>query len=930
MRYKIFKPFFNNLIKKYGERDLLRLNDIKSDLLRNNLYNQLLYYLENDYIRVIYKEFTSFKEMNQEQDKNDNIFSIFLKNIEMDEYIEYIDNKYPLLKKNSSKKIHDYIDLVCEIYNNFLLDKKNIEKNIFEKCGELIDIYVMQGDIHNGKSACKVVTENSSFYYKPINSLNMELFYDVLDLITGNIKELDIKKIKYFSRDTHTWLEEIKYETCFEIDEVKKYYYLSGIYLMIFYIFSSYDMHFENIISNKSTPVIVDFETIAHASTTKSEYDNDFKEVINSILNSAFIPYINDNGAFDINLSGILSETDVSENNESYIYTVDDKYGIKLEKYKSCFYVENQVSLNNENVLEKYITLEEIRKLIRSGFEYASNVIIDNKDKLESIALLYMKNEKLELRQLLRPTQVYHQFIESCKHPDILISEKKQDEILIILESNFTPSSYGYIRVEEEISKLKEGYIPKFYSLGYSKDLYSDGKIICKDYFVESALEMVIKKIRSLDYNQIKYQMRFIDLSILTLEKSDSFGKTTVLKNKKGDIDVKYIKDIIYDLIDDIDNSTIDYGNNFKSIFGPHLTDKKNMWRLRDFSVDIYEDGGVILLLAYYGYTFNCNKSIDLAINLLNYINLFKDDQRITNNSIFTGKGSLLYLNYNLYKVLDKIDIYKINSNEYKQIYYDIANNLLDKIIEKEFDSEDFDFMGGAISSIYFIAKTYLDYSENYEGIKSKLGEITEKIKLEFKYEWINKFGYAHGITGIVVCLSVLYKVTNESDLLIIIKNLLEKENNILMENMVDLNNSWCKGISGILLGRNLCVENILISESKKEIEIKEIEIKDLALRFNDYLYNEKYEELIFNESNLCLCHGLYGNIEVLLRLGAKDKFKEKIYKKYFDSFDNINWVDSLNIPINTFMLANTGIAYVLLEIFYDNIPSILSLDIFE
>ena len=81
---------------------------------------------------------------------------------------------------------------------------------------------------------------------------------------------------------------------------------------MIFYILGSYDMHHENIISSGSTPVIVDFETLFNAQLSRIHEKSNFKDNANTVINSAFIPFVNERGAFDVNLSGILCKTEKS------------------------------------------------------------------------------------------------------------------------------------------------------------------------------------------------------------------------------------------------------------------------------------------------------------------------------------------------------------------------------------------------------------------------------------------------------------------------------------------------------------------------------------------------------------------------------------------------------------------------------------------
>nr|WP_242957433.1 type 2 lanthipeptide synthetase LanM [Clostridium perfringens] len=728
------------------------------------------------------------------------------------------------------------------------------------------------------------------------------------------------KKVKFYSKDYYSWVEEIEYKTCENIKEVEEYYVLSGVYLCIFYILSSYDMHFENLISNASTPVIIDFETLSYAPRKDVLEKNNFKNIVDSILNTSFIPYINNSGVFDVNVSGILSESDTS-NTEQLIYTFDMLEGFKTKKVKSCFYINNQVSLNNLNVIDKEISLDQIRILLREGFYNSSNIILNNTQHIKTIIETYMNNNSLQLRQLLRPTQVYYEFIKACKNPEALKSSINRDKILMILQNNFVPTDFGYLRIEEEIKNLEKEYIPKFYTYGNSTDLYSNGNIICKDYFRETALDQALKKIDKLNKEQIDYQARLIDLSILTLTDKDKFGKTTVLNKPLQDekINNQFVHNIITEIMSELNKSVIWYNDEINSMFVPHLSDTKRMWNLNEIGLNLYEDGGIIMLFAAYGYSYNDINSIETSAKLINYLNILKDDPKIENQSIFTGKGSLLYLNYNIYKIIKNLNIKNLKCNEYKKMFTLIADNLLDVSLEKELSKADFDFLHGIISSIYFICNTCLDDKDLKDHFSDKLNILSEKIVQNINCDWFNEFGYAHGITGTILCLSSLYRICGNDALLNLIISLAEKENTLIeKEEINDISTSWCRGINGIILGRTLCFENI-----NDLTNTEENQIKNIILKFD----KDMFKFNMFNDNNLCLCHGIYGTIEIANKLKLDS---DLMYKKYFNSFKDLIWVDSLNIPINTFMLANTGIAYVLLELVNKDIPSILSLDTFK
>lgn len=832
--------------------------------------------------------------------------------------------KYPLLKDGLKRSIHDYCNYIIEIYKNYNKDRSNIEKNILNDPGEITDICPFQGDIHNGRSASKIITQKGVLYYKPTNAKTLELFYKVLNLLKSSLSSIDFYQIKYYSTESYMWMGEVKSETCKSIEEVKDYYYRSGVYLFIFYLLSTYDMHYENIISSPQGPIIIDFETISLAPTIPIIEKNNLKEPTNSVLNTAFIPYINDNGAFDINLSGILSHSIISERDEGYYYIANKENGFQLKKGKAYLNVESEITLNNKSIINKYLSLEEIRIILRKGFEDTANIAINLKDKITSIYETLLLNKDILIRQLLRPTQVYHKFVEASKHPDILKSEDKLAELLLILEDNFTPSQHGYIRVQEEIEQIKKHYIPVFHAHSNSKDLYSDNKIICTNYFTETIYNSLLRKLDKLNKEQIDYQLNLIDYSILTLTTQDDFVDTVNLNeiDESEKINQNSIDNCIKELINKINKNVIYYDQDLATVLNPHITKNRIIWRIKESGVNLYEDGGIILLLSYYGFHKKQKQYLDTALKFLNYMNMTRNN---TNNfSVFSGLGSLIYLNHNISTLIKDDAEYKKLSKQYKSINDEIISLILDKANSCEFHKQDFDFLNGILSSIYLICKLYLDDKERYADIRTKLGEIKNKVIESFNEDWFNEIGFAHGITGVAVSLSMIYKVTEDTRILHCINTIIEKENKFLLDiGISNIPDTWCRGMTGIILGRELIYKNLCNNTNISRL-------KNSIMTFN-----EKYLENIlrnsgFNNKNYCLCHGIFGNLEILRKINHNGKYNKILYKKYFNSFKDLKWIKELNVPIDTFMMGNSGIAYVLLELSNKSIPSILSLDLLK
>lgn len=121
----------------------------------------------------------------------------------------------------------------------------------------------------------------------------------------------------------------------------------------------------------------------------------------------------------------------------------------------------------------------------------------------------------MKVRQLLRPTYTYSKFIDESHKPCCERTKENREALFDILRENFkSDAKYGTTRLEYEISEMKRGNIPIFYSEFCKNDLFADGRIICPGYYQFSAKETILEKLLHLDETTIKYQERLIAMSI--------------------------------------------------------------------------------------------------------------------------------------------------------------------------------------------------------------------------------------------------------------------------------------------------------------------------------------------------------------------------------------------------------------------------------
>lgn len=172
-----------------------------------------------------------------------------------------------------------------------------------------------------------------------------------------------------------------------------------------------------------------------------------------------------------------------------------------------------------------------------------------------------------------------------------------------------------------------------------------------------------------------------------------------------------------------------------------------------------------------------------------------------------------------------------------------------------------------------------------------------------------------HGLSGLAVTLSGLYKITEENKYVEKIIELLNNENKLYSENQNVY--SWCKGKTGVILARHIistnCTNNYSITKY----------IENCSPTFS-----QDDEKFINHINEYGLCHGLYGILDILNEC-KYDQFNEQIYTKYFDSLLDIKWFEHSEYKQESFMTGAAGVAYALMRI-YNKLPSTLSLDIYS
>lgn len=811
--------------------------------------------------------------------------------------IEEFYEKYPVLTRIIVQKMKDllyaYIEIISNIDENFSLieTQLNIGSNIINH------IATSQGDTHNnGRSVAIITFENGKkIVYKPRNaeivkSYNRFLTYINEELPTKLLFINPLFLLKDFSVENY-----VTYSPCNDEKEIADYYYRFGKLIAIISFLNGTDFHCENIIAHKYYPVIVDHETL-------------FSQIGEKGYEDKYMMDLKDREFLDPMMTALLPIMALNNNLEQRGLDVGGISGGEETEFPSKVLVAKEVFTDNMHFVNEFIkkpenqnvpklqnnriTYEEYKEQVYKGFEEVVELFAMSKDKIKDLIKQLFRN--IKVRQVMKATAIYADLLKYCDHPNYLSN-------MIYLE-RLLDNSYAYPHENKkivlyEIESLMNLEIPIFYTITSMKNLFvSDSKYI-SNYYKSSALERVLSKTKSINDKSVKREKTKLKILLGDYEavKANELPKheKTELENELDPEIKKLCMDVREKIVlDELRNSSGDIIS----------------WRNIEFTKETpeitYMQEGI----------YNGKTGINIFFDSLyrvesNYIEI--SDNKLyksalpekIENSVYKGRGAQIY--------------FGLLKEEYSDI--DMFLQELGEYLKNE-DSLVFDWLGAASYAKLLYKLGEIDYEKNRV---CEIAEIFIKRMAKYIYSEFNteSIGFGHGEIGIIYSIYLIEEILGKQysrEIDFLCAKLKEKFAKLKCYKTVNM--SWCHGLVGLGLGAIECLK----FDEREEYKI---------------YFQKAIEQLsVIHNENMCLCHGVCGEIELLLATGAKIDGRNTVSKllrnrveeiiMYYKK-NRILFVDQVpEFPNYGMYTGETGVAYTLLRTIHSKmLPNILLLD---
>lgn len=930
----VFDCFFNIFLLIF-ESEAWKLLKIKRNYKIDEIrvLKSALFSLKQELIEIAAKtlifEIHNAKELNILQGNNSiEQYNTFNESFNDICNLEKVLLKYSVLKEIIFNKLNNKLELLKQFLMNLDYSLDRIQSEFDIQILYLNDIiWGTGGDSHNnGKSVLVfLVNDTHKMVYKPHTlqpDLQLEEFYSWINAHSQIQEKMHI--CKTIDCGNYGWQEFVKASECNSEEEVQKYYYRIGVLLCLFYAIGTQDIHCENLILQGGMPIVIDNESL-FSNTFASQKNENIVSIYcetmkRSVYSSIIIPQNIQGSLFDIDLS-VLGEQSEKKSHRLKGVTIIET-GTSNIQMKEIFATSGNTKQRKATVFCKgrIVLAADYLDYVINGFKDIYQIIYN--EKHDFINILYKKgNADRKYRQILRATYVYSKFLEASKHPNYLKEKTEFNRLLNIMDkSKFAGNN---LISKAEIQALENGDVPYFYTYPDSHDLYylsNEQELKIENVYERTINELILSNVNHFSDDDMNKQIRFIKMSFANQKMKNplknNFVEMSNIKHK-SDTDLYILLAMqIGDYI--LDNLIYNSSKTEAEIIGLNFDDKGN-WVIGCAAATLYDGMGIILFLSYLYRITNITKYKNAAYSLLNGMEM----TTIPNNNLsaFLGKGSHFYTHYLMYKIF--------NDEQFRNKAIDDIESMDDQNL---LENQRLDVIEGLAGTIIVFVNIYKDLKyPKLLSIARRMGKVL-LTKVE-NGELPIMTGMAHGYAGLIYAFIMIAKYDDSQKYLDVANKLIQYENEKKNEdksNWLDLRqkndnkcqNFWCHGAPGIILSRLKCFENV---DDAEILNIIKSDIQNSIVNLTRY-------ELIDGKD--CLCHGFWGNIDILVSLGRYDTELAKLAKQYANKhiqsvlkngyiFPNDN-----NVEVYNFMLGISGVGYSLLRLIDDNVPSVLALEV--
>jgi type 2 lantibiotic biosynthesis protein LanM len=798
--------------------------------------------------------------------------------------------------------------------------------------GQLVEISAGAGDTHRqGRSVLKLgFSGGLQLIYKP-RSLALDVhFNELLTWLNERGDHPPFRITRVLDRADYGWVEFVLAEGCETGDEIERFYQRQGGYLALLYALDATDFHHENLIAAGEHPVLIDLEALFHSplSTASPAHSDDpaLDTLARSVLLTGLLPQrlFGDVNHVGIDLSGLNGRAGQLTPLPALRWQ-----GVGTDEMRA---VRERLELpgqhNRPRLKGQEVSLLDYAGKLREGFADMYRLLWRERAALMAGPLARFACD--EIRLLVRPTHAYARLLQESHHPDLLRDAMDRERFFAVL---WAEQSRLSLLIPSELADLWDGDIPMFTARPGSRDAFGSRGERMPALLAEAGLDRVRTRLDKLDQGDLERQLWIIQAALASIPMGDGRKYWRSSRTTPGDHLASG---------DQLLQAARTVGDRLceQAVHGPDSANwltlvmaNERDWQLTTTGMDLYDGlSGIILTLAYLGKVTGEVRYTALARAGLRTLRRKADtfQGHLKSVGAFGGWGSLVYLYSHLFALWGD-----------ERVLPD-ASVAVDELRAVAREDEAFDIIGGSAGALLALLSLYrVTHSQPVLELAEECGQhlIGKALPTAGGLGWKNGHaahaplaGFSHGAAGIAYSLLALAGATGEEMYREAAQAGIAYERSLFSvdhQNWPILQDSpdgefdryratWCHGAAGIGLARLAGLEYWQDATVSDEIQVALRTTLDRGFGLNH-----------------SLCHGDFGNLELLLglsRLMPDASHHDQLNHQAATALDSIErhgYVPGTPLGVETpgLMTGLAGIGFQLLRLARpDDVPAVLLL----
>jgi type 2 lantibiotic biosynthesis protein LanM len=800
------------------------------------------------------------------------------------------------------------------------------------------------GDSHRGGRSVMVAEFANGFrvVYKP-RSLSVDVhFQELLEWLDRRGTHPPFRRLKIVERGTHGWVEFVAACPCQNSEEVRRFYERQGAYLALLYALEATDLHFENLIAAGEHPVLIDLESLFQPRVTGADIKQPdvllaSQTAVHSVLRVGLLPQrmLAREGYEGLDVSGMGAVAGQPTPERAVKLEGAGTDEMRVARGRS----ELPGGSHRPRLLAEDINASDYTAEIVRGFEAMYRLLVRECESLLSEGGPLARFAADEVRVIVRDTHSYSLLLSESLHPDLLRDTLELERFFDRLWVGIAKHPYRESVIAAERADLLRGDVPFFFTRPDSRDLCGNSAEPVTEFFDETGLSLVKRRVRRLGEEDLAKQIWFIraSMSTLSIELTAADWPSYDLEEPRAAADDTALLDAASAVGDRLASIAL-RGAADATWFGLDSVRERNL-TLRALDHNLYEGlPGVALFLAHLGALTRREGYTELAHAALATLRrqLERGRSSIKRVGAFDGWGGVIY-------ALAHLSALWSEPRLLEEAHEVVA--LLPALIEQD---DSFDIVGGTAGCIGGLLSLHLRApSAQVLAAATLCGErlVAGALEMERGIGWITPVpakrppsGFSHGAAGIAWALLKLSALTGDGQFRAAALAGIKYERSLFSHehgNWLDQRETgnfwrrkgqteprsiaaWCYGAPGIGLARLSTLAELDDDETRAEIET--------AVRYTAaYGFGQNHS----------LCHGDLGNIELLseyARVSGDLHCASEVVRLagvILESIERDGWLCGLPSGVESpgLMTGLAGIGYGLLRLAApERVPSVLTL----